>query len=766
MTDTKEYSAKTQEVKKIQGKPKTTGILVLKSKLDKTPYAIIDEDGIDRTPRALDPYVYEPAKERQLRSTTAADDASSAAIFKVSKVTSDLASQSYQESTKSIKSTTILTNTRVTDDDYSTFPSGKDSITRLSEDILVGIPEEIVSEPAQRKPATHISLTLNETNTIFILDIPSSTELRETPEGDQVAEDNENYEYLTTGKGRNRRVISVGIQTMPILMKSRDTDCLMIKMQDTGAYASNWEMYDTFNETVEKDDEDEIFSDEELKPTDVQSMDSYRIALDERQLLKIVKSEKFQDALCIIERLLANNNFNEQQKIFRDISERSPFTENEVDYKYRLELLWSFCNEDTLNKPVTAMEWNPANKDLLAVAHGKLYITDLVEGIVNIWNIKNPVQPERHYKMGLPVTTLSFSNLNPNLLGVGLYNGQIKLLNIASRALQVVAETLPLDKGLMDVLTQIQFVPLTSITNMDNEDEFLAIYESGRVLLFRTTSTKYLKYQQIMRTPKGDAKLKGLETLRRCSGFRIPVSRYACALQLCQDPVDPTLYYIGTNDGVIHICSRNYLNQHLDMFLAHEGPVNSIHFHPFNHKVMITCGLDMYTRLWAMGINEPLAQVCWSLSTVMDCVFSPTHPTINAAIRGSSIFFWDTQRKALKPQSVTPLPNGSVATTLQYTDNGKCLIVGDATGHVHIYSLMDIPFPPFFPENLLVTTLKHQLLYKPLALEKLMEGIKKTKVMEKLKDFKLPNNIGPPVDPDNPRKSVCKSVSVGNEEEN
>lgn len=79
-----------------------------------------------------------------------------------------------------------------------------------------------------------------------------------------------------------------------------------------------------------------------------------------------------------------------------------------------------YCRYFFTGKPVVALDWNPSNEDILAVGYGKFYFSDETNGLVMIWNIKNPVQPERHYSFQSPVTTLKFSKENSNLLAIGI----------------------------------------------------------------------------------------------------------------------------------------------------------------------------------------------------------------------------------------------------------------------------------------------------------------------------------------------------------
>lgn len=87
------------------------------------------------------------------------------------------------------------------------------------------------------------------------------------------------------------------------------------------------------------------------------------------------------------------------------------------------------------------MTWSPKNHDVLAVGYGKFYFTDKNDGMVLLWNIKNPVQPERVYAFGVPVTSVAFSILNPNLLAIGFYNGYIKIIDVSARHIRIICQT-------------------------------------------------------------------------------------------------------------------------------------------------------------------------------------------------------------------------------------------------------------------------------------------------------------------------------------
>lgn len=224
-------------------------------------------------------------------------------------------------------------------------------------------------------------------------------------------------------------MLSAEIQTVPILYKTRETEKERVRNTNNFAFASGWDMFDTYaqNQIGKEEDEDKEFAFDAKK-----SLDSFSYTKEEKEFQKVVLNPNFFESCIIIERLLANNNFNVQQKRFRGLLDPEPFRDN-IEYKYRLNLLWTFANDKTQGRCVTALSWNDENKDILAVGYGKFFFATVTTGLVLIWNIKNPVQPERIFNFSEPISCLSFSKKNPNLLAVGFYYGSVKIIDISSR---------------------------------------------------------------------------------------------------------------------------------------------------------------------------------------------------------------------------------------------------------------------------------------------------------------------------------------------
>lgn len=253
------------------------------------------------------------------------------------------------------------------------------------------------------------------------------------------------------------------------------------------------------------------------------------------------------------------------------------------------------------------------------------------------------------------------------------------------------------------------------------EDQVISAGQDGKILKFRRTGTITYNTIKIMQVARAEGKLKGIETLRKCVVTGVPVSRYSAALLITRHPVDANVYFVGTGEGVVHRCSTDYFHQHLDLFLAHDGPMYVLKFSPFCNMLYLTCGDDWTARIWCEGIAEPLVELRKTMESVQSADWSPKQSTIIATISGCEIFIWDLQRKAYLPQSVTENPGKCKNVVVQFTEDGQCLVVGDVDGNVHIFALEDMPFPPFFQEDLLTQSVMRAMVNKP----ELLKQIKK-----------------------------------------
>lgn len=71
-----------------------------------------------------------------------------------------------------------------------------------------------------------------------------------------------------------------------------------------------------------------------------------------------------------------------------------------------------------------------------------------------------------------------------------------------------------------------------------------------------------------------------------------------CASCFVFHPVDPSVYMVGTEEGLILKCSTAYSSVYLMTYQAHSLPVYKIDFNKFNSNIFISCSGDWRVKIW------------------------------------------------------------------------------------------------------------------------------------------------------------------------
>lgn len=103
--------------------------------------------------------------------------------------------------------------------------------------------------------------------------------------------------------------------------------------------------------------------------------------------------------------------------------------------------MFSFKNRQFKNYIVTSADWNPINKDLLAVTYEldvKVFNNDKSKnndkkGLLMFWTLKNPAFPEKIFTSEFPFTSCKFSIENPNLIACGSQDGTVSIYDIRKK---------------------------------------------------------------------------------------------------------------------------------------------------------------------------------------------------------------------------------------------------------------------------------------------------------------------------------------------
>ncbi|XP_070500977.1 dynein axonemal intermediate chain 4-like [Chironomus tepperi] len=577
------------------------------------------------------------------------------------------------------------------DDITAEVPDRTDSSEVLDvEATLRHIKEDRRSHPSAQNPKNFMKLTLTETDDIVLFENISLTVPKGTDEAEAVEKYNYEYEYLTKGPGKNRRTCEAEVQTENVLVKSRSANTERIKKQDQ----------ESFNKEIQLDDE--LHS----------KMEVTTYSREGENIDEVLNTnENFHLSSMILQRLLAGNVFRERQRRFRNMIDTNPLDLN-IKYLYRLQTLWTYKCVDTMGKDVVDMSWCHTNGDLLAVGYGTYYYRESknrTSGAVLLWSIKNPVNPERRYRYRTPVTAVEFSKQTPQLLAVALFDGTIEILDVSDESNAAVEHHIVVAKS--ERTSSPGYEPVWQIQWIQIKDKEFIITGSqdGRIMKYEIATGPYLVGYRQLRLARIEGVVEALHVEHKKTF--IEADRHPQALCLQKHPLNTDMYFVGTDEGCIHICSINFPHQHLSVLQVHHSGVYSIHFSPFSPKIYLTCGSDWTIRIWIEDIFEPIIELCDGFSAIHTAYWSPIHSTIIASCTHDAVQIWDLRRKNLKPASTRTFENRQIS-IIKFTPCGRSLLVGDEEGNVHVCSLEDFPFPPHFQYDELQKSLFRSLTNK------------------------------------------------------
>ncbi|EAU76534.2 AGAP006036-PA [Anopheles gambiae str. PEST] len=581
-------------------------------------------------------------------------------------------------------------------DNFETQPNYEGVIDRRSPSLEAG------------QKTYHVKIRLTETDDIVLFESPSHVVSLDAEEAARVQEQNRRFET----RPKARRTADAEAQTRDLPCKSRSVNTECIHRQDVASFVSNYDMYDTYNDLERHTKEINVADSASKLEITTYSREGME-DIDER----LNRNANFHLSSMILQRLLAGNVYREQQIRFRNMYPPDPCRED-IRYLYRLDVLWTYRTVETLGKPVASASWCPANGDIVALAYGIYGHTgsdDRGCGFVYVWNIKNPVNPERRYRFDCPVTCVAFSRRTPQLLAVGLYDGRVQVRDITDTTQTPLAvsnrDRFPVYQPIWD-LKWVEF---------DNEgkDEVIAVSQNGWVMKYTLTIGQYLLPYPLLRldrvegTPEGQTST-GTSAPADQQPVRVQSDLHPQALCVTIHPVQKDKYYIGTDEGAVHWCSINDPFQHLGVLQMHSRGIFCLEYSPWSPRIFLTCSGDWSIRIWIEELPEPIVTLCTGFAPIQAAYWSPTNSTVIASVTRSGVQLWDLKRRSSKPASETTLGSLTTAlTVVRFTNCGRCLLVGDAEGKAHVCALEDMPFPPHFQYRELQSALYGKLVTTP-----------------------------------------------------
>ncbi|XP_002733663.1 dynein axonemal intermediate chain 4-like [Saccoglossus kowalevskii] len=694
---------------------------------------VLDEMGHDVTPQSLlviDPNAVRPNQSKifghggaDSTTGTPTDLMSQASIYQTGNASfaGPFTRSVFGSTSQSGRSTPESMSDEIAEPGDTDIPTGFEDIQHRREVVK----EELTEDDLEKL----VDITLSESDTIWLLDMPATCVSTESDEAAYVKEKIAKYNELVKSRVGNDRYAERGMQTFNEAPKQKEVQTTRITHADAGCMATNWDMYDTYAEMnpavpTEEEEDDDIplsrptsgkthtsSSSNEGKKTidshtgrpesrsslmtasiasestvaglmskDTTSVSDMATVIDEA----ILKSDELKQDLFIMERVVTHNIYQPKQAAFRDlpilIDIDKEVGEDEgtgpvsiAQLGPNIDRLWAYSCSITKSRNVSCMSWNKINQDLLAVGYGQFGFTEQKGGLACCWSLKNPEYPERVYHTEAGVTAMDFSATNPNLLAHYYHH----LLHSSESNGKHSAP-----------VWQLKWIEKERGSGDDKGEVLVSISTDGRVTQWLIR--KGFECSDLMKLKRISVKQgkKGQEAPKKTEAF---ISRQAPGTCFDFNAKDSNIYLAGTEEGHIHKCSCSYNEQYLDTYIGHTGPVYKVQWSPFLTDVFLSCSADWSIRLWRQDRIQPIVNFYSSTKAVMDISWSPKSATVFGCVNEGAVEIWDLNVSTLDPIIVSVPAPGVKYSTLIFAFNSDCILVGDSEGQVSVFQLRCMP---------------------------------------------------------------------------
>ncbi|XP_031973524.1 WD repeat-containing protein 78 isoform X1 [Corvus moneduloides] len=594
-----------------------------------------------------------------------------------------------------------------------------------------------------------VDIYLSETDTLWMLDLPTAVLSTEAEEAGRVLERNKIYVEICKAKIDSEYFEEKMVQTISGAAKTKEVQCETITVAEKGMMVTSWDFDNSRDASETEPTETEEPTDTEEKSSKSPTAEEHGQAVavpsaresavparsrEGRECLSeaILTSEKLKQDLVVMERILMENIFQPKLAVYRQIpvliepdvtsdtdreeGEEEEDEEEKKDEKKQeetsfkssalsdvnqspaeaaapsLEQLWSYRCDLTSGHSVSSMAWNKVNPDLLAVGYREFVSQDQKGGLACCWSLKNPMWPERIFRCEHGVTAVDFSLASPNLLAVGMANGHVAIYDVRSRnAAALLDSSASLNKHTGPVW-QLRWVEQDrGATGGDKKERLMCISGDGRMTQwFIQQRLDCFDVMTIKRTQSRKKKLPG-ERERKSEA---PISQQAAGMCFDFHPEDTDIFLAGTEEGHIHLCSCSGQEQILGTYRGHkQGPVYKVAWNPSSTDMFLSCSADWSILLWHRDSHIPLLTFTSVTAFVHDIKWAPKSALIFAAVNERRVEIWDLSVSIFNPVlSCAASPEGNLSSIL-FAKNAECLLLGDSCGQVGVWQLHNLAAP-------------------------------------------------------------------------
>lgn len=400
---------------------------------------------------------------------------------------------------------------------------------------------------------------------------------------------------------------------------------------------------------------------------------------DKKDAEPVLQSADMVRAVKIVDRMVNQNMYEEiamDFKYWEDVSDGYRPSEG------TLLPLWRFTSDRARKRQVTSICWSPKYHDMFAVGYGSYEFLKQTSGLICIFSLKNPSHPEFTFETGSGVMSLHFHPEHENLLAVGLYDGSVMVYDVHRSTETPIYQS--------DVQTGKHNDPVWQIfwqtDEAQNALQFASISSDGVVNLW-TMQKSELSHEPLM-TLTVERTVQKKDGSEEADGdgedpAMANATAGGCCMDFCKAPGQDHIYIVGTEEGVVHKCSKAYSSQYLSTYMAHHLAVYAVKWNHLHHNTFLSASADWSVKLWdSQQTSHPV--MTFDLNdTVGDIAWSPYSSTVFAATTDDGkVHVFDLNQNKLLPICSQKVVKKSKLTKIVFNPVHPIVLVGDDRGSV------------------------------------------------------------------------------------
>jgi dynein intermediate chain 1 len=216
---------------------------------------------------------------------------------------------------------------------------------------------------------------------------------------------------------------------------------------------------------------------------------------------------------------------------------------------------------------------------------------------------------------------------HPALIAAGCYDGTVMVFDIRLKSTNkpIYQSTVRTHKH-TDPVWQVKWQK-----NLKGELSFYSISSDGRVTNWNLMKNK-LEAEEVI-------KLKLVQDTEKDQiDGKKEAAIYGLAGGMCFDfnPFKEHLFLVGTEEGMIHLCSKAYSGQYQETFKDHNLAVYAVKWNPFHEDVFLSCSADWTIKMWHLSMPKRPVVTFDLDNEIGDIAWAPYSSTVFAAVTSTA----------------------------------------------------------------------------------------------------------------------------------